>query len=72
MGFLQEGAIFIGDHITAPIRAKLSEARTGQEVIIVRTAYRNTNQQGDADLITPDGHRLEAGQKFVEWTFLRK
>jgi len=34
MGIIQEGAIYIGDHLTQPIRAKIASMRTGDKVRI--------------------------------------
>ncbi|HLE49014.1 MAG TPA: hypothetical protein VI819_03225 [Patescibacteria group bacterium] len=36
MGIIKEAAIFIGDHITQPIRAKIASRRIGRPVYIER------------------------------------
>ena len=36
MGLLKEAAIFIGDHLTQPVRAKIVSIKTGDQVYIER------------------------------------
>lgn len=47
MGLLQEAAIFMGDHVTQPIRARIHERRTGIKVRIEKVVIRGTGSFKD-------------------------